>query len=186
MPAIDQARRFLQALGAWSGPHHTFHTFGEGQSDGAPRKEDASLRRILHGTLDDNSSAFEQLNERGAAIHVTVNLTDLSGPSEENVIAPRAVCLDFAGPYPAAVGARPVSMIVRSVRGPHLYWLLEAEQDLPTWAKVQRTLARRLGGDLNLSSYQCAMRVPGFTHWKDEPQLVVLESYQHDVGAWVS
>lgn len=182
MPRIDleMARRFLAALG----DHHVFQVFSD-QIDNAAR-----IASVFEGTIDSHAFAdteltlgdhFRTLNtESSCGIHVTINECRGAGRKREDVVRPRAIAMDFDGiRNPRGAGALAPSMVVLSRRGPHVYWLLDAENDLDRWSRCQKALARKLEADLECAAYNKTMRIPGFLHHKQDPPFFVrLEVYK--------
>lgn len=169
-PHFETARRFLAAID-FEGRGETYpfqwQTFPDNRKL-EPSQSTKTLIRTPFGSLADTWPTLCNVNAQGAGVHVKVNETDGAGRSDEHVVSPRAVFLDFDNGDSDArgTGCVPVSMIVRSVRGPHVYWLLERNQDLKQWHLVQRALCHRFGADTNATNLSQAMRVPGFAHWK--------------------
>ena len=116
------ASRFLANLDP-NANRFTFQFFGDG-----PHR----YAEIVNGTLDEVWPKILALNttERRIGAFVTINETDLRGRGTENILRPRALFVDADTPEQiancveavAAVGATP-SMIVKSGRGIHVYWL---------------------------------------------------------------
>jgi hypothetical protein len=145
----------------------TFQTFPE--APGAP----ASLATTLHGPLERLADDLASRNARGAAVAVTVNETDGRGRRTENVRALRALFIDADGPLHRTL-ALPPSMLVRTCRGHHAYWLLKPGEELQRFRAAQRHLASYYATDITVSDPARAMRLPGFLHVKGEPFLVRL------------
>ncbi len=85
LPNIDQAVTFLTALDE-DAATFCFQTF-----DDQKARKDASLTRVLNGTLEQHFAELADLNRRGAGIFVTVNVTDGKGRKLENMLRPRAL-----------------------------------------------------------------------------------------------
>jgi hypothetical protein len=163
------AARFLSCLtgtDGWTTPC-TFQTYPE--AAGAP----TSLATAFHGSLHRLAFELSRRNDRGAAIAVTVNETDGWGRRGENIRALRALFIDCDGPLQRTPALQP-SMVVRTRRGEHLYWLLHPGEDLRRFRGAQRQLARYYGSDSTVSDMARAMRLPGFRHMKHDPVLVRL------------
>jgi len=163
------AARFVSCLtgtDGWTTPC-TFQTYPE--AAGAP----AWLATAFHGSLDPLAFELSRRNDRGAAVAVTVNETDGWGRRSENIRALRALFIDCDGPLQRRP-ALPPSMLVRTRRGQHLYWLLHPGEDLRRFRGAQRQLARYYGSDSTVSDTSRAMRLPGFRHMKHDPVVVRL------------
>ena len=83
------ARRFLEKLDPCNS--FTFQTFDDSDDK---RK---SLVEVPHGSLEENFTLLEKLNDRGAGIFVTINKTDLKGRKTLNIERIRAVFVDLDG-----------------------------------------------------------------------------------------
>ena len=177
-----EARSFLECLDP-EALEFTFQTFDD-------RGKDEFLAKILHGSLADRSLELEKLNTRAAGIHVTINRTDLNGRSRENILAARAVFLDFddGEAPPELAHSLPPTMRVQSVRGPHLYWVLSEQVEIEPWISAMQAVLARWGADPKGSGRggadphgqvltgphpkpasilpQQTMRLPGFDHCK--------------------
>jgi len=172
--SLDQTKRFLEALASKLGgdDKFTFQTFG----DGKHRKKVKQHRRILHGTLDEHAEQLKRLNQAGAGIFVTVNLTDGGGREEENIIGLRAAFVDadnvdlleiFDGD-PDVDNCYP-NILVKSKRGYHAYWLLDRWEPKESFTPLQMALIGKFGTDPEPRDLSRVMRLPGFFHMKDEP-----------------
>jgi len=176
-PSYQEVARFLSALafdGRGDDADFAFQTFDESGT------ENDDLTTAPHGSLRTHFAKLSQANSDGAGVHVGIHETDGRGRTEENILRPRAVFLDFDGcEAPRGIGAVPVSMVVRSVRGPHVYWLLEPGEDLGEWRRVQKAMAKRFGSDEGATTLTQTMRVPGFFHRKGEPVPVYIEMLEN-------
>ena len=91
----DAVERFLNALDPGT-TRFTFQTFDDNQD-----RKDASLVRVLHGTINQYWLALGNLNDKGAGIFVTINETDLKGRTAKNIVRVRACFIDLDGaPFP--------------------------------------------------------------------------------------
>lgn len=173
-PDFEEANRFLQALAGGSDVSHTWQTFDDNQE-----RDMVALKGVRHGTLKELWRGLVGANKRGAGVHVTVNLTDDSGKRQtENIIAPRAVFMDFDGVEPIGNWAVEPSMVVRSRNGVHVYWLLHPTADLDTWLHMQAVLAEIFGSDKEMAKVATTIRVPGFMHNKQDPFFVGFEKFE--------
>lgn len=176
-PSYEEAGRFLSALdfeGRGQDGDFAFQTFPDSAS--ASTEERKALVSAPYGNLRDLFRHLAELNSRGAGVHVGLCVTDGNGRQEHNILAPRAVVLDFDDGYAArGTGAVPVSAVVRSARGPHVYWMLHPGEDLARWRVVSQALALRYGSDDAATLLTQTMRLPGFLHRKGEPRPVWVE-----------
>lgn len=168
-PVLHEAAAYLSALtwrNGWNAPN-TFFTVDD-------RKKDSSLTQTIHGSLAELADQLVALNESGAGIFVTVNMTDGRGRKSENVQSVRALFIDMDGPMRREPPLRP-TMTVRTRNGSHLFWVLWEGEPITGFTPGQEQLARFYGSDPVVKDLPRVMRLPGFCHVKDEPFLVRLE-----------
>ena len=164
-PDRDEAEWFLTALDP-SGDRFTFRTFDDNWD-----RWDGDLNRILHGTLAQRWDELLALNERGAAICVTVNVTDLKGGAISNIIGIRAVFTDLDGAPLEPVLNCPTQPHIITETSPqrwHAYWRV-ANGELNEFSNLQKALIAHFDGDKNIHDLQRILRVPGFIHRKGTP-----------------
>jgi RecA-family ATPase len=175
-PAHDRdiARDFLDCLDP-STSRFTFQFFSDGPQ---------SYAKIVHGTLDDVWQEVEAINtpERGVGVFVTINATDFKGRRTGNIVRPRALFVDADSKEQVArclkmmadCGAKP-SMIVKSSRGMHFYYLC-ADVPRDQFSTHQHALIDKLKADPAVKDLSRVMRLPGTLHLKDptKPKLVEL------------
>lgn len=169
-PDLEQAARFIEALSGVDGWNSdvTWQTFDDVKERRRARRtlaEPDPLAMILEGALIDHALTLSTLNRRGAGVFVTVNGTDGRGRKTANVTHVRAYFVDADGVEPD-VTALPPSMTVRSMAGPHHYWLARPGEALPRFKARQKALASALGTDQAVCDLARVMRVPGFAHQK--------------------
>ncbi len=152
---------------------HTFQTFddtGNGRED---------LLRIIHAQPHELRATLielKALNDQGAGIFFTVNLTDGRGRKADNVIGLRALFVDGDDvPMPAHWHATPDMVTHRSTMRWHAYWFLKPETPLDTFRPAQKKLAAFYNTDRAVHDLSRVMRVPGFIHRKGEPCEVFME-----------
>lgn len=172
-PSYEILLRYLSAL--------DYHGRGEDSVFAWQTFDDTDAERIdllslRHGTLAEQWPRLCALNRGGAGVHVGIHVTDGKGRRKENILAPRTVVLDFdeGEPIPATRMVPP-SMVVRSARGPHYYWLLAEGKDLAQWRRIQLGLARRYKADTQACVFTQTIRAPGFFHNKKEPFPIRIE-----------
>ena len=72
------------------------------------------------------------------------------------------------------------SLIVRTRRGLHCYWLMK-NAEIERFSHVQKQLVRQFDGDPSCVDLPRVLRVPGFTHHKDEPFLIACVKYNPEL-----
>lgn len=166
-PDLAEAQRFFDLLcGANEFPSKaTVQTFDD-------RKQDDSLKGILHGSLPQLSAELIRRNQRGAGIFVALNETDGRGRKNENITSVRALFLDLDGaplPDPTEWGPTPPHVIVETSPDRfHCLWLVN-DCPLDKFKIYQKALAERFNGDPSVSTLERCVRVPGFFHNKSAP-----------------
>jgi RecA-family ATPase len=172
VPDRDEAERFLTALDP-NTDRFTFQTF-----DDDPDSKDGALARILHGTLARHWDALVELNERGAGIFVTVNVTDFKGRSIENIVRVRAVFADLDGapldPVLAEGMPKPHIVTETSLGRWHAYWRVTEDMPLDEFGPLQQGIIARLDSDKSVHDLPRVMRIPGFIHRKADPFVSML------------
>lgn len=185
---LDAARTFLAALDfeqRLDAPH-AFQTFPDWKKPTEKKKQ--RLSKKLFGALDELAPQLTELNRLGASVHVTINETDGEGRKQENIRQLRAVCADWdevetyqheAG-YTVpnvgiAAGIEP-SIVVRTPRGVHWYWLLhrldpgeDFAKSCKQWVEIQKAISQTYKSDPSICSTSSTLRVPGFFHKKRHP-----------------
>jgi ribosomal protein S18 acetylase RimI-like enzyme len=178
MPSLvdhDTAAVFLAALtgsDGWATPH-TFQTLDDRKSG----KRD--LTRIIHASLGALAPMLTRLNDAGAGIFVTVNATNGRGRTSADITALRSLFSDEDGPRTTALQLPP-SIVVRSARGNHVYWLLAPGQKLEAFTAAQKQLAKVYNSDSTVCDLPRVMRLPGFAHQKATPVPVTLQELHPD------
>lgn len=165
----EVAAAFLSALtdaDGWATPL-TFQTLDDRKA-GKP-----DLVCCVHAPLRVIAPMLARLNEAGAGIFVTVNATN-GRRTAADITALRALFIDEDGPRTIDLKLPP-SIVVRSARGHHVYWLLSPEQKREAFTESQKQLATVYGSDPTVSDLPRVMRLPGFAHQKATPVPVTLE-----------
>jgi putative DNA primase/helicase len=141
-----------------------------------------------HGTLAENFDFLSTLNSQGAGIYMMPNEGDLGGRSEENVSAVRCVFVDLDGSdlEPAHQAFLTPHLITKTSTDEagrehyQVFWKIKPikvndENRLKIkagYSLIQNTLADKFVGDKKVTEDLCrVMRLPGFYHMKDQPQL---------------
>jgi uncharacterized protein DUF3987 len=178
----DMARNFLAGLDPRANKF-TFQFFSDRGKGSA---------EIFHGTLDEVWPKVLQLNtqQRGIAVFVVINETDLKGRKSENIVRPRALFADADNPAQMkscknvldACGATP-SMIVVSGRGYHSYFCAD-NIPLDQFSALQKTLSEKLGTDAAVHDLPRVMRLPGTLHLKNPAQPKLVKLIKGPVVGW--
>jgi hypothetical protein len=166
LPNIDQAVTFLTALDE-DAATFCFQTF-----DDQKARKDASLTRVLNGTLEQHFAELADLNRRGAGIFVTVNVTDGKGRKLENMLRPRALFQEADRPNTPVPPLDPHIEVESSPGKFHRYWLID-ETTAPTfnvWGEGMERMVMDFGSDPNARDPSRVLRLPGFYHRKDPSQ----------------
>jgi hypothetical protein len=179
-PDKRESLRFLRRLDPGAGCF-SFRTF----SDSAYTRLSARdpLEDEIHGSLEACWERLVALNRQGAAISVTVNLTDGSGRGIADIRRIRALFVDDDwGGDPQRFHLQPHIRVETSPGHYHYYWLVEgvSVQDFPGY---QHRLAERYGGDSRVQALNQSMQLPGFWRRKriTQPLLPrVLEISDHE------
>ncbi len=116
----------------------------------------------------------------GLGIFIQVNEGNSERRRTQNVTSLRALFIDddkgVLPPDSPRLVALPPTLVVRTRRGWHYYWVLVPGEELSAFSLAQTTLAAHFGTDLAVKDLPRVMRVPGFFHMKDptNPFLVQL------------
>ncbi|MCG7966975.1 MAG: RepB family DNA primase [Candidatus Thiodiazotropha taylori] len=158
-PDRQQAESFLQALDAEDRPF-SFRTF----SDSAYTRSGSEdpLEKALHGSLADCWESLVQLNSKGAVITATINQTNGTGRSVEDICRVRAIFIDDdLGVDVERFTVQPHIQVETSPDHYHYYWRVE---DLPLseFQTCQQRLARLYHGDSRVQALNQSMQIPGF------------------------
>ena len=173
-PNLAEAAHFLKLLDP-EATEFTFQTF----DDNADR-DDKSLVRVLHGSLEQLAARLSRLNAKGAGIFITINETDLKGRKAENIKKVRAVFSDLDGaPLEPVKKAKlkPHIIVESSPERWHPYWRAEGIR-LEDFGAIQKAIIERFDADPNIHDLPRVMRLPGFYHRKGDPFLVrIIDSH---------
>lgn len=178
-----EAERFIAALAGSADAPVTFQTF----DDDANRRKELAERlramgrpvqdawaRVRHGTLEQHWQELVDVNANGGGVFVMVNQGDgrvhdgqRTCRTDASVNALRALFVDDdSGELtPQSLELTP-SIIVKSRRGLHAYWLLRRGEPLKAFSPAQEALAAALATD-RIKDLARVLRVPGFLHQKD-------------------
>ena len=174
---VGQAQRWIVALTGDASTPMTWQVF----SDIKPAPDDL---RPWHrrATVDDAYDDLERANGNGCGIFATVNECR-GGRRADHVVRVRAVFADIDDEGERQWHVRP-SMIVRSARGLHPYWIM-ADGESPTpveFTDAQKRIAAHYRSDPAVHDPSRVMRVPGFMHRKGEP--IPVEIVYDDGPRW--
>jgi hypothetical protein len=161
------AGRFLKLLDP-KAKSFTFQTFDDKKT---ARRD---LARVIHSPA---WAELLQMHAHGAGIYATINETDGKGRGSDNIVRVRAIWQDdddgFTGAFPLAP-----SLVVQSSPGRfQRYWLVADdwpadEQGRKDFAAVMDRMVESYGNDKGAKDISRVLRVPGFLHRKQSPQLV--------------
>lgn len=135
----------------------------------------------LRGNLTTLANTLAEYNSRGYGIFMTVNAMNPEGPRTlENVSSIRAHVADLDDLLTAqdslqrAISSNlPPHFVVQSSQGKyHLYWLVEPYVGNDFYTQQQRKIIQLYNSDSHVTDATRVLRVPGFYHCKNEPQLV--------------
>ena len=158
--AAQDAFPFLRTLGA--DVEATFQTIPE--APGAPGRP-----QVFHGDFEEGQDELAGLNQAGHGVFVMVNRGDGEGRTARNVVAVRALFVDFDGtPLPPEWSLAPHLVVETSPGRYQVYWVTEGVP-LDRFSEMQIALAAFFDGDSAVKDLPRVMRVPGFVHWKREP-----------------
>jgi len=185
------AERFLKQLDPVA-KGFTFQTF-----DDLKGRNNPSLTKVLHGTLDEHWDALASLNIQGAGVFITVNETNFSGRTTQDMVNVRAMFReDDTGGLPD-LPLKPQMVVESSPGKKHEYLLtnkslIDSEGGLDKDAVeefdgVLRRVIEDYGSDPCAKSVTRVLRVPGFWHRKDpdHPHLVkIVELNDESPYSW--
>jgi Family of unknown function (DUF5906) len=168
------AERQLAALD-FGATKFAFRMFAD-SGDSGGQKFNCTLEEFWPHVLRMNTPQY------GGSAYLVVNKTDGVGQTAKNVILPRALFVDADNEEQVrhctgviqACGCPP-SMIVKTGRGYHFYWLAD---DIPLnqFKPLQKQLAAKLGTDGKVIDLPRVLRLAGSLHLKDpnKPKLITL------------
>jgi hypothetical protein len=125
--------------------------------------------QVVSAGVDD--AVIEELHDRGRAVYVTVNETDLEGRKSENIQRVRAVWRENDGGELPPLPIEP-SLIVETSPGHfHEYFLISGdwaadEQGRADFAGAMARMVESYGCDKNAKDISRVLRVPGFLNRK--------------------
>lgn len=159
-PHRAEAERFLSLLDK-TATEFTFQVFDDNKD-----RRDSSLAHVLNGTLERHWTTLVRLNTRGAGIFVTVNATDLTGRTRENITRIRALWQEADRGDEPDLPIQP-HIVVESSPGKYHRYILVEGAPLDGFAAVQQRMVDSYGSDPNAKDIARVLRLPGFDHMKD-------------------
>ena len=137
------------------------------------------LANVFNGTLEQWFDKLAELNNQGAGVFVTVNRTDLKGRRTGNITHIRAIWNENDKGFLGEYLIEPSFTVHTSEGKQHDYFLVdepwEANQEgLADFASIMACMVGEYGSDPNAKDAARVLRLAGFYHRKQEPQLVEL------------
>jgi len=117
----------------------------------------------------DFQTNLHQINELGGGIYFTVNASNGTSRTSEDIDTVRALFVDLDGApiEPVLDCGLAASIIVEtSPKRYHAYWLVD-NCPLEKFSGLQKLLAQKFGGDESISDLARVMRVPGYYNFKN-------------------
>lgn len=177
-PTLETARQYIRALTGSTESPMAFFTWPESQEANSLNTPNAQRCGVhtLYGTLAEHAATLAKQNRLGCGVAVTVNRTNLRGRTAADILAVRALFLDFDEPKKMTLAQietmRPEPhLVVESSAGKHhVYWMLpEGECPLDQFQPAMRKLIRLFGSDKSVCDLPRVMRLPGYFHHKAGP-----------------
>lgn len=160
----DEASKFLRLLDPGS-ISWNFRTFDDNKSR---QSRNLAYATKVPGSLAASYVTLKAKNSAGAGVFVVVNE---GGQIAASITRVRAVFLDLDGaPIEAVQQCELVPHVaVESSPGRfHAYWKTD-DLSPEDFADLQRSIAKRFGGDTTVNDLSRVMRLPGFLHQKATP-----------------
>jgi Protein of unknown function (DUF3987)/RepB DNA-primase from phage plasmid len=164
-----EAKRFLDAL---VGGDSSYESFCFQTADEDKSRKNGALANHHTGPLAKHAGALERLNQRGAAVWVTINRTDGKGREKQNITAVRATFTDLDGAPIEPVQhwtLKPHIVVESSPSRYHAYYRHDGTVTLEAFTTIQLKLATLFNGDPRVHDLPRVMRLPGAWHMKGEP-----------------
>jgi hypothetical protein len=184
------AEQFLKLLDS-NAERFTFALIPETKEVNGIKKKGAGAVRQFHCTLAEFWPHVQRLNvpPHDYAAYVTINETDFAFNENgmplrtaKNIVRVRALLCDADSAEITArtraicveCGVEPSMRVRSSLDKAHSYWLVD-DVELDEFTRPQKALATRFGSDQSVIDLPRIMRLPGTTHLKGSPRLVVLD-----------
>lgn len=164
---LSLAQQFITGL---TGSQNALVTFQVFHDDKNISNRPAHWTSDLTGSL----SKLISYNKEGQGIFVTVSETDGKGRAKHNIVAPRALFLDFDIKDGQFIDEAKMTLLptpsakVISGGGCHLYWFLKPGEPLEALEPALEKLIAYTGTDKACKDKSRVMRLPGFLHQKAE------------------
>jgi hypothetical protein len=142
--SLALARQYLETIGGGD-VAHTFQPYHD-QEGRNPKY--GWMRQRVHGRLEVVWERLMQLQQRGAAIAVTMAETDGMGRKSANMVRPRCVWIEADKALPRELVLMP-TIAVESSPGRYHFVYVARDLDWPLWHGVQKTLIVDYGSDPN-------------------------------------
>ena len=171
-----ESERFLEALFGKHITSYVFCTFPDNKLL-APAQKKALTKQFI-GTFDQHKDALIHMNERGAGIFVTVNLTNMQGRKKSNITNINAVFIEADNGAPQNLPIRP-SLVVTSSPGKfHYYFLVDPtdSKNFDEFDGVMHTMVEQYKCDPNAKDLSRVLRLPGFAHVKSKQFTVTFDT----------
>ena len=175
---VQEAQQFLSALSSHDdGTIFSFQTLYDvkPEHDVSTRiAEEKRLTRVIHGRFEDVVDELIEMNRKGAGVFVCVNRTNGMGLRGKDVNRIRSFFGDDDTDHLRADHLQlPPSIVVRSKRGNHFYWLASTGIAKDHFGPAQKALAEKFATDKSVFNLNRVMRMPGFMHNKGEPDKAI-------------
>ncbi len=176
---LTAASLFLQQLEGSPNPTIAFRTFLDNKN--APKDPALSVKR--YGKFDDIKDELARLNVMGAGVFFTVQRTNGTGITNQDVTQIRSAFVDLDGSLLDPVllfPLKPHIIVESSPHRWHCYWLIDATQPLalPLFESLQVAIAEKFNGDKSVKDLARVLRLPGYFHKKDPTKPFLVNIHQ--------
>jgi len=177
---VQEAKQFLSALSSHDdGTVFSFQTLYDVKPEHDVERriaEEKRLTRVIHGRFEEVVDELIEMNRKGAGVFVCVNRTNGMGLRGKDVDRIRSFFVDDDTDHLRSDQLTlPPSIVVRSKRGNHFYWLASNGTAKDHFGPAQKALAEKFATDKSVFNLNRVMRMPGFMHNKGDPYKVCLE-----------
>ncbi|MES9968843.1 MAG: DNA-primase RepB domain-containing protein [Candidatus Thiodiazotropha sp.] len=158
-PDREQVARFLKRLDPMA-RGFSYRTFSDTEYTRAGSLD--PLEKAIHGPLDSCWNRLVALNQRGAAVTVTINRTNgvARGVADMRQVRALFVDADREGSC-VSFPLKPHIHVETSPGHCHYYWLVR-DVPLQHFSACQQQLAKRYQGDTRVQALNQSMQLPGF------------------------
>lgn len=164
---LSLAKEFITALTGSPNTPVTFQVFRDDQNVQSQAKH-------FYKSLTDATPELTRFNREGQGVFVTISETDGKGRHKKNIIAPRALFLDFDTKEGQFIDEDKLKLLpnpsakIISGGGCHLYWFLKSDEPLEALEPALGQLIQYMSTDKACKDISRVMRIPGFLHQKAE------------------